>query len=267
MTDNGSYRNPVDKAVRILAYLVDHAQGGVGVRELGRGTGINPATTHRTLSDLESLNLVQVDDDNHLYSLGPEFVRLATKFVLTASYARSAEPVLQQLTATTDETSYLCTLDRKSLRFMFVATVPSSREIRHVVPLYEWLDLTHAASGLAVYSGVPTPLVEQAEREIRKREGVQSGKEWCVEVAEATKRGYARTIGRRVPGAVSIASPVASPVTPCSIGITAPASRVNRKTEAAICRAVTTAAEQLSLLWSGHPLAESIPAAEGRGLS
>ena len=69
-------RNPIAKATKVLAWLIEQQADEIGVREIASGLGISPSTTHRLLADLVNAGLVRSAPSGR-YALSLEFIRLA----------------------------------------------------------------------------------------------------------------------------------------------------------------------------------------------
>ena len=150
-------RQPIRKAMQILAHLVDSPGPDCGVRELARGMGISAATVHRILSALADEDVVASDNLTGRWSLGPEFWRLALRGGTKLRVSAMAVSHLERLVAECNETAFLCIFDPARKRVMFAASVESKQPIRYVVELYEWLPVNLAASSLAILAWLPEP--------------------------------------------------------------------------------------------------------------
>lgn len=242
-----SSRRPIAKAVQLLSWMVDSPAHHWGVRELARGVGLPPATVHRLLTTLLEEGFVELDGSSSRYELGPEFFRLALKLAGGLNINYIARPFLEDLSAMWDETVFLSTYDPRRRRAMFVDTVESSQQLRYVVPLYEWMPVPHAASGLAILAYLPADEVE----EVLSEPDVQTQIDFPQlqqELERVRTRGYALTAGMRVPGAVGIAAPIFSHADRVvgDVGLSIPEQRFVEADREELARSVVLCADQIS---------------------
>jgi len=126
-----------------------------------------------------------------------------------------ALPSMRDLVAECDETSFLGVYDSSRLEMMFAAAVDSSKPLRYVVPLNEWIPVYCASSGMAIMAFLPQ---EEIER-IIEHTGLVPVTEHSItdpvalraELARIRAQGYSCSHGQRVPGAVGIAVPIFGP--------------------------------------------------------
>lgn len=245
-------RNPVEKAVHLLRWMVDDGGTKWGVREIARGVGLAPSTVHRVLADLEAQQLVRVDANTGRYSLGLEFFRLAWRGTQRFPLGQAAIPALKRMVEQTNETAFLGVYDHDRREMMFAAAIESTHELRYVVTLHKWIPLYMGSSGLAILAFLP----ERDRRTVLGRigsadsrpSGTKSRAELDAVCAEVRRLGYARTMGERVPGAVGISAPVFGPGEDvvADIGLTIPMQRFSEHDEGRLANHVRDAARQVT---------------------
>lgn len=202
-------RQPIAKATRLLAWMVDSSAEQWGVREIARGMGLSPTTTHRLLSSLVEEGFVTLDDASSRYELGAEFFRVALKSTARMTINRAAQPYLEELVATCDETAFLSAYDRRRRQAMFVASVESSQALRYVVRLYEWMPIPFGASGLAILAYLPDDERDAVFDDVLSHPEPALRRTTLERELDVIRtKGYAQTRGQRVPGAVGIAAPI-----------------------------------------------------------
>ena len=134
-------------AERVLSLLdTVVTEGSVGLSAAALETGIPISTALRHLRVLTSHGYL-IRDDLGRYSVGPGFVRIALSAFRSGPYARltaAAQPMLDGLAATTEESAYLAVRDGSEA--VYIATVESRRAIRHV----GWVGKTVPLEGTAV---------------------------------------------------------------------------------------------------------------------
>jgi DNA-binding IclR family transcriptional regulator len=202
-------RNPVEKAMQLLRWMVDDGGSDWGVREIARGMKLAPSTVHRVLADLEEQQIVRSDPNTGRYQLGLEFFRLAWKGTRRFPLRQAALASLQWLVNQTNETGFLGVYDSGRREMIFAAAIESSHELRYVVTLDKWMPLYVGSSGLAILAFLPEHERGAVLASLRTLDGAMpSVSELSTILDDVRRKGYAKTIGQRVPGAVGIAAPV-----------------------------------------------------------
>jgi DNA-binding IclR family transcriptional regulator len=229
--------------------MVDDSANNWGVRELARGVGLPPSTVHRVLEDLQQQGFVRSDVASSRYSLGTEFFRLAWKSATRFPLRDAAMPALKRLAASTDETAYLGVYDPVRRQMFFAATVESSNQLRYVIVLNTWMPIHLGASGLAILAFLPESErrvvladVDSANQRPKQSLALQAA------IDEVRRKGYARTYGQRLPGAVGIAAPifVAHETVLGDVGVTIPSFRYQDRDEPRLSKAVMAAAAEVA---------------------
>jgi DNA-binding IclR family transcriptional regulator len=239
-------RQPIRKAMQILAHMVDSPGPDCGVRELARDMGLPAATVHRILSALADEDFVTSDDLTGRWSLGPEFWRLALRGGTKLTVSAIAVSHLERLVAESNETAFLCIFDPAGRRVMFAVSVESRQPIRYVVELHEWIPMNLAASSLAILACLPEPELTAicATGELASVDRVKLR----ATLARIRQQGYAMTRGVRVAGAVGVAAAVRGGRGEIlgSVGLTMPEQRFERDSEASIRDMVARCAKAVS---------------------
>jgi DNA-binding IclR family transcriptional regulator len=239
-------RQPIRKAMQILAHLVDSPGPDCGVRELARDVGIPASTVHRILSALADEDVVASDDLTGRWTLGPEFWRLALRGGTKLTVSAIAVSHLERLVAECNETAFLTIFDPARKRLMFAASVESKQPIRYVVELYEWIPVNLAASSLALLAWLNEP-----ELTAICATGELASIDWVklrATLGRVRHQGYAQTRGVRVAGAVGVAAPVRGGRGEIlgSVGLTMPEQRFERDSEAIVRDLVVRCAQAVS---------------------
>ncbi len=134
----------VGRAFDLLEIVI--AAGEANLTTAAAAAGLTPTTALRHLRALESRGYLRRDTDNN-YAAGPTVLRLAAATRDDGPLARlvaAAQPVLDELTAATGESSYLAVSDGDQA--IYLATCESTRSIRHV----GWVGKTVPLAGTAV---------------------------------------------------------------------------------------------------------------------
>lgn len=148
--------------ITTLLDLVGRREGGIGVREAERVTGIDRSAVSRLFRQLESVGWVQATDDRGTYTAGREFFAVAAAVRQRDSLWRAAAPLLESVTAQFNETTYLAV--RRGFDVVFQDKVDCTQAIRYLRELNTPFPLTAGAAGRAILSALPDDEVDEALR-------------------------------------------------------------------------------------------------------
>ena len=104
----------VAKALTLLS-LFNRLQMQIGLSDMARLAGMNKATTHRLLGELQSHGFVEQIGAGREYRLGPAVLRLASLRENTVPMRDAAQKVLQELADITGETAHFSLLQGQAL--------------------------------------------------------------------------------------------------------------------------------------------------------
>jgi DNA-binding IclR family transcriptional regulator len=249
--------------VATLLDLVGRHEGGIGVREAERATGIDRSAVSRIFRQLESLGWVEQADDRGTYTVGPAMFAVAAAVRQRDSLWRAAEPLLQTLTGRFNETTYLTV--RHGHQVIFQDKVDCSQRIRYVIELNEPFPLTTGAAGRSILAALPR---EEADEVIANGltaytpMTITDPAKYRVQLDQDTRLGYAYSQSGWVARGAGVASPFFDASGTCTGAITlsAPADRLTPEAVRTIGPAVREAARQLSrrLGYSGGPWGEAV---------
>jgi IclR family transcriptional regulator, acetate operon repressor len=247
----GSGRQPLVRALKLMATMVDSADDQWGVRDLARLTGMAPSTVHRLLATLQELNFVTLDAVTGRYSLGIEYLRLALKTASTLTIADAARPYLRSLSNSFDESAFLALYNARRHAMMFVAATESTHEVRYVVRLHTWMPIHVGASGLAILAFLPPAARAEALAAAHLPEQDLVRLERELEIIRGAR--YAITEGQRVPGAVGIAAPIfgATGAVVGDVGLSVPSQRIGLHHEQTLGEQVVACAARITHELSG----------------
>lgn len=143
----------VAKALSLLEYF-NRSQPQIGLSDLARLSGMNKATTHRLLGELQGRGFVEQVGSGREYRLGPAFLRLAALREAAVPMRDLAQTVIDDLSQETGETAHVSQLLGRTLY-----TIAYSYSHRHGTRVTmedaEVLTFHNTSSGLCVlaYSG------------------------------------------------------------------------------------------------------------------
>ena len=99
----------IDRVFDILELLVLEGKG-LGVTEISKKLGLSKSTVHRILNGIASRGYLEKSDDG-IYSLGIQFVELASRRLNNVELVTESRPYLQELTNIIKQSSHLAILD------------------------------------------------------------------------------------------------------------------------------------------------------------
>lgn len=145
-------------AERVLALLdTVITEGALSLTEAAARTGMPASTALRHLRVLTGSGYL-TKNGGGAYSVGPSFLRIAVASMQSDPYARIlavAQPELERLVETTEESAYLAVRDGDEA--VYIATVECRRAIRHVGWVGRSVPIDGTAVGAALLSAPPAP--------------------------------------------------------------------------------------------------------------
>lgn len=203
----------IDRALDILIHLGEAGTPTLGVTEIAENLGLSKAVVHRTLTSCLAKGFITFHPSTRRYSLGPRIVGLALGYLDRIDIRTEARPVLQKLSAITDETATLSI--RSGWNRVYVDQVTPDRDVKMIVQLGGAFPLHAGASSKAFLAFLPpreqaeymtaNPMAKLTDNTILRE------RELLDELAHITETGYAVSFGERDPSAGSVAAPVLGP--------------------------------------------------------
>ncbi len=143
----------VGKALELLD-LFTHRQPQMGLSQIARAAGLNKATCHRLLQEMEAAGLVEQTGPAREYRLGPAVLRLAALREAAVPTRAAAMPILQALAEATGETAHLSHLVAGRLQTLaFAYSAQHSMAVR--MEDADFLPFHATASGLVALAFLP----------------------------------------------------------------------------------------------------------------
>lgn len=170
-----SAATPTIQTVQRAALILDSftvSKPRLSLNEITSRLGASKATAHRYTKALRAANLLRYDERTALYSLGPQVLTLAASARAGMPIVTMAEPYMDQLLKTVDETVVLSIWDGET------ATVVRSADntdhiIRIGVRTGARLDLTTSAQGRVFCAYLPPDQVPGLPRLLRRNPELQ----------------------------------------------------------------------------------------------
>jgi len=226
----------VTRALALLD-LFSEAAPRLRLADAVRLSGMDKATCHRMLRSLRAMGFLDQSPLDRRYGLGPAVLRLARLREAVTPTAALLRPVVEALSAETQETSHASLIVAGK-----VATVASAEGLhanRVHVEAGGLLALGATASGLACLAWGPPELVASpAEASL---------------VAEARARGHSCARGTFDPEVLGIGAPIFGPAGTAigAVAVASPLSRLTPDFEAQIAAATRRAALEATRLFAG----------------
>jgi DNA-binding IclR family transcriptional regulator len=230
----------VGKALDLLD-LFTRGQPQLGLSQLARASGVNKATCHRLMSELESRGLVEQIGPAREYRLGPAVLRLSALREATVPTREAAMPTLRRLAEATGETAHLSHLVAGKLQTLAFAYA-SRPGVKVMMEDADILPFHSTASGAAILAYHPD-LVATPDPTLAAR------------ITQARDTGFAETISTFEKDVHSLAVPLFDATGSCTgaLAVAAAAPRMTSALHALIAAELTAAGQEITRLWGGQP--------------
>lgn len=233
----------VQRAIDVLDALAE-ARGELGTNEIARRTRINVSSISRLLSTLATAGLVQYVAATGRYRLGIRILQLAGAARESLGTREVAQPLLEELTTITGETSTLSLPGAHELFTVdFVASPQSVRSVAQV-GRNSVAHATAVGKVLLAWGGTlpDGELVRYTDRTITDREALRT------EIDRVRERAWAQAVGEREDDLNGVAVPVvdATDRLLAVLGVQGPAGRFTPRAMRAAIEPLTDRATALA---------------------
>jgi len=140
----------IGKVLSVLE-LLDTAPGGLQLKEIAAGAGINKSTAHRFLSHLEAEGYLFRDALRN-YMVGPKLARLGGGVAFQATLSKVARPVMESLRRLTGETINLAVFDGTDV--LYIDVIETDHTFRLVTRVGSHLPFYSTAMGKAMVAAM-----------------------------------------------------------------------------------------------------------------
>ena len=245
----------VGKALELLD-LFTHRQPQMGLSQIARASGLNKATCHRLLQEMEACGLVEQTGPAREYRLGPAVLRLASLREAAVPTRDAAMPALRTLAEATRETAHLSHLVAGRLQ-----TLAFAYSNRHAMAVRmedaDFLPFHATASGLVVLAYLDLAKSETILAAPLPQVTLTTTTEPAVLLARLPAiraQGHAETDSTFEPDVHGIAMPLFDAQTTCigSIAVATPSSRMTADQRQLTLTALAQAAAQITQAWGGR---------------
>ena len=206
--------------------------------EIAAKINLSPSTASRLLNTLLNRGYLSRDAETKKYVIGAQALRLNVSSFRTFDLRPLAAPIIRRLAEQYNESITLyAVLDGQRV---CIDRVETTHALRHVVNVGDRLPLDRGAGGKV--------LLAWLSAEERKTLGSIVEKVPAAELAQIRKQGYAISMGERDQGVGAIAAPVfdAEGRIQCSLSLSAPLVRLDRKGFERVAPDIVEAAFQIS---------------------
>lgn len=234
-------------ACRILKLLGEHPDG-LKAADIARTLGIPVTSTLRIMATLQLEGYARKNEGR--FELGPVLIHLGNASIAGTEIRETAQPVLQELTARTDETSHLAVpCDDRSL---IVAVQDSPHPLRAASRPGYLAELHCSSTGKIfltyLYPNRLNEVISARPLTRRTAHTISTASDLKREIEQIRKRGYSVDDEEYNPGVRCVAAPVfgSDGAVVAAMGITAATVRFTRERIPEMAAAVSSAANELS---------------------
>lgn len=246
----------VTKALQLLTFF-SRAQPLIGLSDMARLSGMNKATVHRMLGELQAAGFVEQVGAGRHYRLGPVYMRLAALREHAVPLRDVVGAVLQKLCDETQETAHFSLLQGTQLVATTHAYSPH-HGTRVTMEDAQILTLHGTSSGLAVLAYANPDFaraVLEAPLPARTKHTITDPDELRAKLAQVQKNGIAESISGFEEDVHSHAAPIfdAQGQPLGAIAVAAPVARMDDTLRQTVRRATQEAGLHLTRLLGGFP--------------
>ncbi|MDQ0219422.1 IclR family transcriptional regulator [Peribacillus cavernae] len=243
----------VKSAQRVLSTLEILAQNPIGLNftDLLGELEIPKSSLHQLLNTLVETRMIQFESESKKYILGVRIWEIAMEYTNRLSISQVAQPFIEHLRDTYDETVQMAILDGTDV--VYVAKMKSKRPVQLASQVGSRLPAYVTGIGKALLACVSSPQIEKMYPNTNLpsfTDNTITTREELIRVLQATKkRGYARDLGEYSPEIRCVAVPILSfgnvPVAAISFSVLE--EQASDEKEAILTRGLLECAESLSL--------------------
>jgi len=246
----------VTKALTLLTYF-NRSRNVIGLSEMSRLSGVNKATVHRMLGELQQQGFVEQVGSSREYRLGPALLRLASLREASVPTREIAMQILRNLSDLVHETTHFSLLHGDVLSTTAFA-YSQAHGTRVTMEDASVLTLHSTSSGLAVlaYSDktyVNHTLAKNLAQHTHKT--ITDPDVLKAMLAPIRAKGFSEIQGGFEADVHSFGAPIFDSSQRCigAIAIAAPITRVSQELRETIARELPKAAAELTRLIGGFP--------------
>jgi DNA-binding IclR family transcriptional regulator len=204
-----SYNESVIRAFNIIEYLAN-CEDWVGLRTLARDLEMDASTLYRFLASLKELGYVRQDPDNSRYQLTLKFAWLSAKLLDKVQLRNVALPLLENLRATTNETTHLAILEDQQIVYIAKLDTHQPMQMRSRIGNRGYVHSTALGRAMLAHLSVAEleSLLPKLELRALTQNTVTDIGAFREELKQVRERGYALDDEQNEVGIRCIAAPV-----------------------------------------------------------
>lgn len=244
----------IQSLVRTLDLLDALKESGKAVPlvELSQMVDLPPSTIHRILKTLCARHYVVRDGKTHLYRLGPALISLGMAAAHNIRLQNVAPPILHKLSDMTGEDAFLVIVS--GFKGLVLDKVEGPNNLKVIEKFGYEVDLHCGAIRKTLLAYQPEPFIrEYMEHGLSRhaRYTIVNPEQLLEDLAKIRREGIAVSRGEYIQDAFGIGAPIFGfhGEVIASMGIIAPASRIDENRIDSLKRDVKQCAEELSRYW------------------
>lgn len=196
--------SPLQKALLILKQIARSGQP-VAVNRLAQDLGLNASTVHRLLQVLVAEKMVSYCPETRLYGVGADWVALASTVLGRESPLSRMRPALRALAARLQETCAYFAFEPHELTKTLVLLERGPQPLGYEFAVGQRDGLNAGASGKSILAFLPDGEIDRFFRTVELSSvtdrTITDPDALRREIRQVRARGYATSLGERVPGA------------------------------------------------------------------
>lgn len=239
----------VKKAVEVMEELAG-SEDGLGLTEISSRLNYGVSATYHLMNTLKQCNIIEQDKKTKKYRIGIGLFRISAMAKKQNNLANIAQPFLDKLRVTVDETSNLVILD--GIEVVYIAQSESAQLLKMFTQLGAKVPLYCTGGGKLILSYKPQSYQELILNRIDfkkfTKNTLSTVDDLLKEFEIIRKQGYAMDKEEREEGITCIAAPVFDCYNEviASISISGPTYRLKEKGLKSIISNVVMVAKELS---------------------
>lgn len=242
---------PIESVDNALILLRMFGEGEViRVADASARIGVARSTAHRLLAMLQYHGFVQQDPTTRAYAAGPALLMTGLAAIRKLDVRNQARPHLQRLSDQTGETVHLVT--RRNRRVLFLDAVESSQAVRVASRVGALMPAHCTSVGKALLAALDDETLEQLypEEELQglTPSSITTRSQLSEELEAVRTAGFATSRGEAEMGVGSVGVAIQHPsgLSEAAISVSAPMSRLNKRTMSTLARECCAAAEAIA---------------------
>jgi DNA-binding IclR family transcriptional regulator len=188
---NEKFNSSIDKTLNVLEAIAQHAKG-LSLADIVKAVGIPKTTAFRMLEVLSAREYLTWNPDNEKYSIGIKALEIGISGLIGQDIVDVSIPYLQELSASTGETSFLAVYNNGDVVYLYKAEGTGS--IQTIARLGSRRPAYCTALGKVILANLP---IEETDRVFAKKLGKFTEKtvtdriKLFEEFAHIRSKGYA----------------------------------------------------------------------------